>query len=934
MVTFLFGPQRTGKSKRSKSCRPGMEWMEPRTLLSAVTWTGGAGDNNWDTAANWNIDSVPTPGDDVTINIAANVVHSSNVTDSINSLTSTEPLTVSGGTLSIAAASTIGSLAISGGTLTGTGDVSVSGLVTLTAGTLSGSSALNANGGMVINPTGGNFNLDGRTVNNAVGQTATWTGTLNDFIEASDGSVFNNLGTFVDEGLALYEQSGTGAPSAFNNVGSFTTATSANLEFDVPFNLPGGSVDVKDNSQLDLAQGGTVAGAAFNTESNGSLDLTNYVFDTATTISGSGGLELTAMVLPGNYTFTGSSFVEGGTLQVDGSLSGSAVSFREGTMSGTGTVGAMSVGDGNVSPGDGPDPGILNANGDVVFAPPNLDEEDVGSTFTVVLNGATAGTGYSQLNVNGSVDLGGSTFNPSLGFTPSNGEQFTIIKSTVPIVGTFMNLPEGSPLTIGNTQFTISYVGGDGHDVVLTQSNIAAPAVTGITPSSGPELGGTSVTITGTGFAGATVVDFGTAGAANFTVVNDTTITADSPAGTGVVDVTVTTPVGTTATSPADEFTYVAAAAPAVTGLSPTSGPAAGGTLVTITGTGFTGATEVDFGTTASVNFAVVNDTTITAISPAGTGVVDVTVTTPVGTSATSSADEFTYIALAAPTVTGVSPNSGPAAGGTLVTITGTGFSGVTAVDFGTTASVNFTVVNDTTITADSPAGTGTVNATVITRGGTSAISAADQFTYVAAPPKVMSLVRFGFHMQQTTLVLTVSSALDPTSANDVKNYQIVTTGGLVIPVRAAVYDAATLTVTLFPAKRLNLHVFHQLTVNGASSVGLAGATGVPLDGLGNGALGTNFVRMFSGEILAGPASAMLSKEPKEFAAAQKQLAADEKKWASEPKKAGAAQRALAAAQRTLAAHVRPSGTPSTTWLSASRLRKRFTAGLSSANLW
>ena len=466
-------------------------------------------------------------------------------------------------------------------------------------------------------------------------------------------------------------------------------------------------------------------------------------------------------------------------------------------------------------------------------------------------------------------------------------------------------------MTIGNTQFTISYVGGDGHDVVLTQSNIAAPAVTGITPSSGPELGGTSVTITGTGFAGATVVDFGTAAAANFTVVNDTTITADSPAGTGVVDVTVTTPVGTTATSPADEFTYVAAAAPAVTGLSPTSGPAAGGTPVTITGTGFSGATEVDFGTTAATNVAVVNDTTITANSPAGTGVVDVTVTTPVGTSATSSADEFTYIALAAPTVTGVSPNSGPAAGGTLVTITGTGFSGVTAVDFGTTAATNVTVVNDTTITADSPAGTGTVNVTVITRGGTSAISAADQFTYVVAPPKVVSLVRFGFHMQQTTLVLTVSSALDPTSANDVKNYQIVTTGGLVIPVRAAVYDAATLTVTLFPAKRLNLHVFHQLTVNGASPVGLVGATGVPLDGLGNGAPGTNFVRMFSGEILAGPASAMLSKEPKKFAAAQKQLAAGEKKWASEPKKAGAAQRTLAAAQRTLAAHVRLVNGPS-----------------------
>ncbi len=102
-------------------------------------------------------------------------------------------------------------------------------------------------------------------------------------------------------------------------------------------------------------------------------------------------------------------------------------------------------------------------------------------------------------------------------------------------------------------------------------------------------------------------------------MVNDTTITADSPAGTGTVDVTVTTPAGTSATSSADQFTYTTAAAPTVTGLSPTTGPTAGGTLVTITGTGFTGATAVDFGTTPATNLTVVNDTSITADSPAGT---------------------------------------------------------------------------------------------------------------------------------------------------------------------------------------------------------------------------------------------------------------------------------------------------------------------------
>ena len=94
------------------------------------------------------------------------------------------------------------------------------------------------------------------------------------------------------------------------------------------------------------------------------------------------------------------------------------------------------------------------------------------------------------------------------------------------------------------------------------------------------------------------------------------------------------------------EYETSTPSAPAVTSLSPTSGPAAGGTSVTITGTSFTGATVVDFGTTAATDVTVVNSTRITADSPAGTGTVNVTVTTPVGTSATSTADQFTYTPL------------------------------------------------------------------------------------------------------------------------------------------------------------------------------------------------------------------------------------------------------------------------------------------------
>lgn len=89
-------------------------------------------------------------------------------------------------------------------------------------------------------------------------------------------------------------------------------------------------------------------------------------------------------------------------------------------------------------------------------------------------------------------------------------------------------------------------------------STVVAPTVTGVNPPSGPMAGGTSVTITGSKFTGATSVKFGTSAATTFTVNSDTQITATSPAAAaGVVDVTVTTPSGTSAIGINDRFTYL-----------------------------------------------------------------------------------------------------------------------------------------------------------------------------------------------------------------------------------------------------------------------------------------------------------------------------------------------------------------------------------------
>jgi hypothetical protein len=264
-----------------------------------------------------------------------------------------------------------------------------------------------------------------------------------------------------------------------------------------------------------------------------------------------------------------------------------------------------------------------------------------------------------------------------------------------------------------------------------------APTITasGVSPNTGSTSGGTTVTITGTGFTGVTTaVTFGGT-AANFTVNSLTQITATTPAhAAGTVDVTVTTGAGTATATAA--FTYVPP--PIVTGVGPNKGSTAGGLPVVVTGTGFTGTTSVNFGARPA-SFTVNSDTQIMATSPSGNaGPIDVTVTTSGGTSATSAADKFTYFA--PPTVTAITPNNGPVAGATAVTITGTNFTSASAVKFGSNTTT-FTVSSATQILANSPAGTaGTVDVTVTTPGGTSATSASDKFSYGSSQTWVSSL--------------------------------------------------------------------------------------------------------------------------------------------------------------------------------------------------
>jgi hypothetical protein len=271
--------------------------------------------------------------------------------------------------------------------------------------------------------------------------------------------------------------------------------------------------------------------------------------------------------------------------------------------------------------------------------------------------------------------------------------------------------------------------------LLLAPGFVPVQRLTGISATSGPTSGGTSITITGTGFTGVTAVSFGSTPAGSFTVSTSTSITAVSPGpvAAGTVDVTVTDAGGTSATSAADQFTFIAP--PTITGVSPNSGPLAGGNWVTVTGTDLSTTNKVTIGDNTT-SFQVLSNTSLSVYILAGetAETVDIAVTTIGGTSTRTNADQYTYVAPPpAPVVTGISPNTGTTLGGTKVTITGTGFTNVVYVSFGGYTAQSFTINSNTSITAVSPAvPAGTVDITVQTlASGWSATSPADQFTYV-----------------------------------------------------------------------------------------------------------------------------------------------------------------------------------------------------------
>ncbi len=260
----------------------------------------------------------------------------------------------------------------------------------------------------------------------------------------------------------------------------------------------------------------------------------------------------------------------------------------------------------------------------------------------------------------------------------------------------------------GENDLAVANQNGGNVSVLLNFSGTPSPpVVTSIDPTSGPELGSTAVTITGSNFQiGATVTFDGSAATNVLIAPLGNTITAVTPVHPpGTVDVIVTNNPSGQADTLLNGFTFLPAP-PLMTSIDPTSGSEFGGTPVTIRGSNFSDGAIVTFDDIVDPNVlvALLGDTITAVTPPHPAGPVDVIVTNPSG-EADTLLNGFTFLPAPPPVVTSIDPTSGTEFGGTPVTITGSNFQSGATATFDDSAATNVLVaLLGDTITAVTPA--------------------------------------------------------------------------------------------------------------------------------------------------------------------------------------------------------------------------------------
>lgn len=471
--------------------------VEMTAVSTIVTWDAGGADNHWTTAENWANDIAPLPGDALvfqgagvaTVNDfeAGTAFRSISFVDhgfrlSGNAIT----LDAAGGTILLTTgvdANGLGTQTISlPVTLGAPGTIEVhAGSFLLTSAatvdtngyllTFSSSSsqrsafqgAVTGTGGLTVNATkpGG---LGLLAVNTYSGWTTVESGSLSVGAARSTLTPGSSIGTLGDEASGTVVKSG-----ATLDIGTSSPVTEHIILEGLGFVPAGGSALRSIANDVELAGDVTLLG-----DTQIGVTFSDHTFTISGNISGDFGITARlnfgqSLVLTGANTYSGPTHlvnaVGTGTLEVNGSLAtDGAVNVHAGTaLGGEGTIGGPVVVNtgGTLSPGVAT--GILNT-GSV--------ELNVGSTFSVELNGSTAGTEHDQVKVTGTVNISGANLQIARTFDPAIGTQFTLIANdgTDPVSGIFAALAEGAVISVDGVDFVITYAGGDGNDVVLTRN--------------------------------------------------------------------------------------------------------------------------------------------------------------------------------------------------------------------------------------------------------------------------------------------------------------------------------------------------------------------------------------------------------------------------------------------------------------------------------
>lgn len=234
------------------------------------------------------------------------------------------------------------------------------------------------------------------------------------------------------------------------------------------------------------------SGAAIEVATGGKLILAGQPLMTNLSFAGGGRIVMTSpsSILAVHFT------VDGPEFRLESDKGASDLALTSGIFSGSGTIGAVTATGGTISP-EAPAGFVIGSVGHpsglsgttAILHTGNLSA-NASTTFAMRLAGTTAGTGYDQIQVTGTVSLGGASFSPTVAFAPAAGTVLRIIDNdgVDPIVGTFSGLPEGAVGTLGGVSGRISYVGGTGNDFTLTVlSSSLSPAIV-ISPASLPAL--------------------------------------------------------------------------------------------------------------------------------------------------------------------------------------------------------------------------------------------------------------------------------------------------------------------------------------------------------------------------------------------------------------------------------------------------------------